>query len=66
MTLPRGMRYLAAATLCIFVYLFVQILHAPQAELRLPASGSNKPAGFQQGQRDHDPLLDRTMPPPCR
>jgi mannosyltransferase len=61
MALPKSMRYLAAATLCIFVYLFVQLLHTPQADVRLPGSSSRSrtPSLFKHGQADRDPQLDR-------
>jgi hypothetical protein len=58
MALPKSMRYLAAATLCIFVYLFVQLLHSPQTELLIPNS---KPS-TQHVQGDRDPQLDRKTP----
>jgi mannosyltransferase len=65
MALPKSMRYLAAATLCIFVYLFVQLLHSPQTELLIP---NNKPS-TQHVHGDRDPLLDRKPAPastrPC-
>ena len=32
MALPKSMRYLAGATVCIFVYLFVQILKTQSSE----------------------------------
>ncbi|KAF1918665.1 glycolipid 2-alpha-mannosyltransferase-domain-containing protein [Ampelomyces quisqualis] len=63
MTLPRSMRYLAAATICIFVYLFVQISQTPPAKLRLPTGGGSKPGGFHHGQPDRDPLLDLSGEP---
>jgi mannosyltransferase len=56
MALPKSMRYLAAATLCIFVFLFVQLLHTPKTELLIP---SGKPSASQHGQGDRDPQLDR-------
>jgi hypothetical protein len=59
MALPKSMRYLAAATLCIFVYLFVQLLHSPQTELLIPNS---KPS-TQHAQGDRDPQLDRKRAP---
>jgi mannosyltransferase len=38
MALPKSMRYLAGATICVFVFLFVQILKAPSAgELQVPS-----------------------------
>lgn len=57
MALPKSMRYLAAATLCIFVYLFLQLLATPDAALQLPAS---KPPTSKHGEWHHDPQLDRT------
>jgi mannosyltransferase len=60
MALPKSMRYLAAATLCIFVYLFVQLLHTPQTSLRLPSSSHDRPSSlFKHGQGDRDPQLER-------
>jgi hypothetical protein len=56
------MRYLAAATLCIFVYLFLQLLHTPQTEIHLPSSGSSSSGrlpGLQHSTLDRDPQLDR-------
>lgn len=58
MALPKSMRYLAAATLCIFVFIFVQLLNAPQTELHLPNSGTGAYHGKYVG--DRDPQLDRT------
>lgn len=60
MALPKSMRYLAAATLCIFVFIFVQLLNAPQTELRLPNSRAGAHHGKDVG--DRDPQLDRTNP----
>jgi hypothetical protein len=56
MALPKSMRYLAAATVCIFVYLFLQILHAPQTEIHLPTS---KLPGLKYSNTDREPQLDR-------
>jgi mannosyltransferase len=63
MALPKSMRYLAAATLCIFVYLFVQLLHTSPTELHIP---TGNPSASQHGQvdPDRDPQLDRTAPTP--
>jgi hypothetical protein len=46
---------LAAATLCIFLYLLVQLLHSPQTEIQLPVS---KPSSFKPASKDRDPQLD--------
>lgn len=53
------MRYLAAATVCIFLFLFLQLLRSPppQTEIRVP---STKVALTKHGEWDHDPQLDRT------
>jgi mannosyltransferase len=59
MALPKGMRYLAAATLCIFLYLFVQLLHTPHTEIQLLTT---KPSVFRHGGEDRDPQLDRENP----
>jgi hypothetical protein len=57
MALPKSMRYLAGATVCIFVYLFVQILKTPSSEtpIKIP---SKLPNG-KLGDWNHDPQLDR-------
>lgn len=57
MALPKGMRYLAGATFCIFVYLFVQILKAPGSEK--PVEIPSKVPTNKFGDWDHDPQLDR-------
>lgn len=62
MALPKSMRYLAGATLCIFLYLFVQLTHSPRTEIELPSS---KPSLFKPGGGDHDPQLDRRTPSLC-
>lgn len=36
MAVPKSLRYLAGATVCIFVYVFVQLLKSPQTSLELP------------------------------
>jgi len=59
MALPKSMRYLAAATLCIFLYLLVQLLASPHAEIQLPAS---KPSSLKPISKDHDPQLDCMVP----
>lgn len=56
MALPKSMRILAAATMCIFVFLFVKILNAPSLEeLQVPA----KVPPSKDGQWERDPQLDR-------
>jgi mannosyltransferase len=57
MALPKGMRYLAGATLCVFLYLFVQILKTPGSET--PIQIPNKLPTNKLGDWDHDPQLDR-------
>lgn len=59
MALPKSMRYLAGATICVFVFLFIQILKAPTAdELQVP----NRIPLSKDGKWDHDPQLDRKCP----
>lgn len=60
MALPKGMRYLAGATFCIFIYLFVQILKAPGSET--PVEIPSKLPTNKVGDWDHDPQLDRKIP----
>lgn len=56
MALPKSMRILAGATICVFIFLFVKILNAPSAgELQVPT----KVPLAKDGQWDHDPQLDR-------
>ena len=56
MALPKGMRYLAGATICIFIYLFVQILKpGSETPIQIP---SKLPIN-KLGDWDHDPQLDR-------
>jgi mannosyltransferase len=59
MALPTSMRYLAAATVCILVYLFLQLVYAPQPEMQVPTS---KLPGLKHGNADREPQLDRTSP----
>lgn len=60
MALPKSMRILAGATICVFVFLFFQILKAPSAgELQVP----NKVPLSKDGQWDHDPQQDRMSIP---
>ena len=56
MALPKSMRYLAGATICVFLYLFVQILK-PGSET--PIQIPSKLPTNQAGDWDHDPQLDR-------
>jgi mannosyltransferase len=49
------MRYLAAATICVLVFLFIQILKAPSGEVVIP----NKVPLSKDGNWDHDPQSDR-------
>jgi hypothetical protein len=56
MALPKSMRILAGATICVFLFLFVKILNAPsggglQVPTKVPLS--------KDGQWDHDPQSDR-------
>lgn len=56
MALPKSMRILAGATMCVFIFLFVKILNAPSAgELQVPP----KAPISKDGQWDRDPQLDR-------
>lgn len=57
MAVPKAIRYLAGATVCIFVYLFLQILHAPQTDIHLPTPKFPLP---KHAGSDRDPQLDRT------
>jgi mannosyltransferase len=57
MALPKSMRYLAGATFCIFVYLFVQILKTQSSET--PIEIPSKLPINKVGNWDHDPQLDR-------
>jgi hypothetical protein len=59
MALPKSMRYLAGATFCIFVYLFVQILKAPGSDT--PVEIPSKLPTNKLGDWDHDPQLDRKL-----
>jgi hypothetical protein len=56
MALPKSMRILAGATLCVFIFLFVKILNAPSAgELQVPT----KVPLSGDGQWERDAQLDR-------
>ena len=56
MALPKSMRILAGATICVFLFLFVKIMNAPSAgELQVPT----KVPLSKDGQWDHDPQEDR-------
>jgi len=59
MAIPKAIRYLAGATVCLFVYLFLQILDAPQADVRLPTNKFPLPSLPKYGGADRDPQLDR-------
>jgi hypothetical protein len=59
MALPKSMRYLAGATICVLVFLFVQILKAPAGEVVVPS----KIPLSKDGEWDHDPQSDRTCFP---
>ncbi|KAF2731902.1 alpha-1,2 mannosyltransferase KTR1 [Polyplosphaeria fusca] len=59
MALPKGMRLLAAATLCIFVYMLAQIFRTP-GEMHFPTTPPLKK--YQEW--DHDPQLDASGEPP--
>jgi hypothetical protein len=56
MAVPKAIRYLAGATVCLLVYLFLQMLDAPQTEIRLP---STKLPLLKHGEWDHDPQRER-------
>ena len=58
MALPKSMRFLAAITLCIFVYMLLQIFKAPAA-LRPPESTTKLKTW------DHDPQSDRKLQFQC-
>lgn len=61
MALPKSMRILAGATMCVFIFLFVKILNAPSAgELQVPP----KAPISKDGQWDRDPQLDPSGEPP--
>jgi mannosyltransferase len=58
MALPKSMRYLAAATLCIFVYMFLQVFRTSQdANLKLTSTLPSLPSLKSGSWRD--PQLDR-------
>jgi hypothetical protein len=63
MALPKSMRYLAAATACIVVYLMLQLLHTPQTETLAPPS---KLPGLKFSNGDREPQLDREDLAPSR
>lgn len=61
MALPRAIRLLAAATICVFLFLFLQMLRAEPGAIRLPDSGHRGKESNNKLQKwDHDPQLDRT------
>lgn len=51
------MRYLAGATICVFLYLFMQIMKTPGSEP--PIEIPNKLPDSKLNNWDHDPQLDR-------
>jgi mannosyltransferase len=58
MALPKPIRFLAAVTLCIFVFMFLQILRGPSdTNLNLPSTLSSLPSLKSGTWRD--PQLDR-------
>lgn len=57
MALPRGMRILAGATLCILLFLVVELFWGEQREMEMPAKAP-EPQKFVDW--DHDPQQDRT------
>ena len=57
MALPKSMRYLAGATVCLFLYLSVQILKTSSSET--PIEIPSKLPTNKLGDWDHDPQLDR-------
>ena len=61
MALPKSIRYLAGATLCVFAYLFVQILKGSgsEIELQFPNKLPSAPGRKNFADWDHDPQLDR-------
>ena len=64
MALPKSIRYLAGATVCVFLYLFVQILKGPGSEgvLQIPTRLPTTTGGKNFADWDHDPQLDRENP----
>jgi hypothetical protein len=59
MALPKSMRYLAGATICVFVFLFVQIFKSPGSDTPIEFPSSKTPTTKENGDWDHDPQLDR-------
>ena len=60
MAIPKAMRFLAAATGAVFIFLFVQLYRREPAAIKLPDTIPNtkiKPGNRPQGW-DHDPQLD--------
>lgn len=65
MALPRAIRLLAAATICVFLFLFLQMLRAEPGAIRLPDSGHRGKESNNKLQKwDHDPQLDLSGEPP--
>ena len=67
MALPKPIRILAAATICIFVFLFLQLFRSEPGQMKMPES---VPAGQKYQDWGHDPQLDRecsgrTKPEEC-
>ncbi|CBY01684.1 hypothetical protein IAQ61_003491 [Plenodomus lingam] len=65
MALPKGMRFLAGATFCIFIYMFVQMMKSPGSEgsLKVPSKSPADAGRKTWGDWDHDPQLDRMYYP---
>ncbi len=63
MALPRGMRYLAGATICMFLYLFTQILKSPgsEIEMQLPSKLPDRRPGIKLSDWNLPPQIDSTI-----
>lgn len=55
MALPKPIRYVAALTICLFVF-FLQVFRSEPTQMNLP---ENVSAGSKVQAWDHDPQLDR-------
>jgi mannosyltransferase len=56
MALPKPVRILAAVTICLFLFLFLQLFRAEPGQLKMPESA---PTGKKFQEWEHDPQLDR-------
>lgn len=59
MALPKSMRYLAGATICVFIFVFVQLLRAPPAGgLQVPSKVPlSKEGDWDESQLDRKSAL---------